>query len=60
MTKQLVLDEVRELSKGEIEAVSGAKVIELQLPGQVGVFVNTQTGAWVVTLGGKTRYFYPG
>jgi hypothetical protein len=36
--------EVRELSKGEIEAASGAQIIKLKLPGQVGVHLNTETG----------------
>ena len=49
--------EIRELSVDEITMVSGAEkpshIIELRLPGQVYVQLNTQQGVFAVFCGGK-------
>jgi len=51
------LDDVRTLSKDEIDAVSGAALLKISLPGKVEVTLNKETGSWFVSLDGKTVYF---
>ena len=50
--------EIRELNDAELEVVSGAKPpIEIRLPGQVTVQLNTDSGCWAVWCGGKEVHY---
>ncbi|MDP2354446.1 MAG: hypothetical protein Q8M31_00045 [Beijerinckiaceae bacterium] len=45
--------EIRELNVAELDLVSGGSRVQIRLPGQVSVQLNTATGCWSVWLGGK-------
>jgi len=45
--------DIRELDDAELDHVSGGKTIEIRLPGQVTVQLNTEQGVFAVWLGGK-------
>ena len=49
--------EIRELNVAELDLASGGTRIELHLPGQVNVQLNTATGCWSVWLAGKENAY---
>ena len=49
--------EIRELNVAELDLVSGGTRIEIRLPGQVSVQLNTKTGCWSVWLDGKENAY---